>query len=165
MAVSPRKCKVGTALSSCHFTTNRFEDIVLWLTRSILVPKYKNPTKWRAPSWSWASTNNLTWPSYTFKFHRKCPQRAVWSEVHDLDIKTKPFGELLRASINIKCKLLSAIIRRNHFHRDGRAPAETEHLLYTDTGEKSNDAIQSANIYDLARLNISLDDHERNLVT
>ena len=68
------------------------------------------PSKWRAPTWSWACHNSQISPAWTTTLHRDCSQKETWAELDHLDVDTKPSGELLRASIRVKCKLLRAVI-------------------------------------------------------
>ncbi|KAF2751327.1 hypothetical protein M011DRAFT_523334 [Sporormia fimetaria CBS 119925] len=94
--------------------------------------------KWRAPTWSWASVEDAIWPFelYLVENHSHCtddqvtgsvsgpesqkqaptalvrlaqcsPHKVVVS-VDDLDIEARPSGEVVRASLRIKCKLVPA---------------------------------------------------------
>jgi hypothetical protein len=65
--------------------------------------------EWRAPTWSWASTNGRIDYSFLSKFHRGHTSRHIEAELIELDVRAKASGELEHASIKIKCKLLHAI--------------------------------------------------------
>jgi hypothetical protein len=69
------------------------------------------PSKWRAPTWSWASSNAKIWVSCTTKFHRDCQNKQIWIEREDLNVKAKASGELDYASLRIRCKPICAIIK------------------------------------------------------
>lgn len=68
------------------------------------------PTEWRAPTWSWAVSNGKIWISTLSKFHRMHESRHFETELVDLDIGTKPSGELTHASMKIKCKPMLAML-------------------------------------------------------
>ncbi|KAF2243732.1 hypothetical protein BU26DRAFT_108045 [Trematosphaeria pertusa] len=72
------------------------------------VPPVSN---WRAPTWSWASSNALIWISDTSKFHGECKQKQIWAELEDLDVQTKPSGALEYASMRVKCKPIRAVVK------------------------------------------------------
>ncbi|PSN66107.1 HET-domain-containing protein [Corynespora cassiicola Philippines] len=68
------------------------------------------PTKWRAPTWSWASTDCPVLRSHTtVKSYR---QLYSWADIRqvvdvlDIQVDTKPSGELTRGFIRLKCRLL-----------------------------------------------------------
>lgn len=91
---------------------SRLLEELCWLRKSLPFDrKDPGPSKWRAPTWSWASNNHRAWVSNTTKFHRSCPSRQIWPQLEDLDIETKPSGELERASIRIRCRPMRALIR------------------------------------------------------
>jgi len=68
------------------------------------------PTVWRAPSWSWASikgsvysaakTRQLSW----IRAEDRCPYNMA--AVVELDITTKPSGELEQASVLLECRTI-----------------------------------------------------------
>lgn len=66
--------------------------------------------RWRAPSWSWASTNQRIWTSNTTKFHYWCSHKEIWSELRSLDVETRKSGQLIKAAMNVKCRLMRATI-------------------------------------------------------
>jgi hypothetical protein len=68
------------------------------------------PTRWRAPTWSWASSNAKIWVSNLTKFHGEHPGLCLAAELIDLDVKSKLSGELERACIKIKCKPMHATL-------------------------------------------------------
>ncbi|KAF2801061.1 HET-domain-containing protein, partial [Melanomma pulvis-pyrius CBS 109.77] len=65
-------------------------------------------TEWRAPTWSWASSNAAINFSLLTKFHGGHSSRHIEAELVELDVRTKASGQLEDASMKIKCKLLSA---------------------------------------------------------
>lgn len=67
--------------------------------------------KWRAPTWSWASTNGTIWVSTTYRDHKDCPGWRLLSEIDSVDVKSRPSGELEHATLRIRCRPISAIIR------------------------------------------------------
>jgi hypothetical protein len=73
-------------------------------------PPPRKPTKWRAPTWSWASSNARIWASNTTKFHRRCQNKQIWGELDNVDVKTNASGELEHASLRIRCKPIRATI-------------------------------------------------------
>lgn len=70
----------------------------------------EEPTQWRAPTWSWASSNAQIWVSFMTKFHGQHASRCFEAELVDIDVRSKVSGELKHASLRLKCKLLAAII-------------------------------------------------------
>ncbi|KAF2821373.1 HET-domain-containing protein [Ophiobolus disseminans] len=66
--------------------------------------------KWRAPSWSWASGTGTTWISNTLRFHRHCPTKEIWGDLVDVDVKANASGQIERAALRLRCKLLPATI-------------------------------------------------------
>lgn len=68
------------------------------------------PTTWRAPTWSWAASNNKTWISTLSKLHRKHQNRWFDTELIDINVETKLSGELTHGSLRIKCKPMLATI-------------------------------------------------------
>ena len=87
----------------------------LWRSRIIeeLCWRIQNPTigprEWRAPTWSWASSNAAIHISLLTTFHDIHSSRHIEAELIELDVRTKASGELEDASMKIKCKLLPAI--------------------------------------------------------
>jgi hypothetical protein len=71
------------------------------------------PTKWRAPSWSWASSNDTIWISTVTKFHGDHLQKQIWAKIENLDVRTKPSGELECAPMSVRCKPIYACITPN----------------------------------------------------
>ncbi|KAF2850386.1 HET-domain-containing protein, partial [Plenodomus tracheiphilus IPT5] len=85
--------------------SNRLIEELCWRKGSDLnEPPPPKLTKWRAPTWSWASSNARIWVSNTTRFHRKCKDKQIWSELENLDVRTKASGELEQASLRIRCK-------------------------------------------------------------
>jgi hypothetical protein len=68
------------------------------------------PTKWRAPTWSWASSNAKIWVSNLTKFHGEHPGLCLAADMIDLDVQSKESGELEHARIRIKCKPMHATL-------------------------------------------------------
>lgn len=66
---------------------------------------------WRAPSWSWAKKDNLTWISSLYELHRECSTRSTRSEVEDISVETKADGQIESGTLHLRCKPVSAIIR------------------------------------------------------
>jgi hypothetical protein len=60
-------------------------------------------TEWRAPTWSWVSINNQVQSNYVVTGHGLC-DKEMWSELERLDVETKPSGELVHASVKLRCK-------------------------------------------------------------
>jgi hypothetical protein len=87
----------------------------LWRSRIIeeLCWSIEDPTiqttEWRAPTWSWASSNAAIESSLLSKFHNRHSSRHIAAELIELKVKTKTSGELEDASMKIRCKLLHAI--------------------------------------------------------
>ena len=73
------------------------------------------PTEWRAPTWSWAASNDMIWMSITSKFHSWHENRYFEAEVIDLDIGTKLSGELTHGSMKIRCRPMLATIIPNAY--------------------------------------------------
>lgn len=92
---------------------NRLIEELCWLKLELTSDSFPKVTKWRAPSWSWASTNNRAWMSNTYKFHRKCSNREIWAEVDNLDVKARVSGELERALLRVRCRLFQATFTCN----------------------------------------------------
>lgn len=90
--------------------SKRIPEEMCWFKRLMDNPPCQEPTKWRAPTWSWASSNAIIFMSGTTQFHGNHEDKQILVDVVDLDVKTKPSGELEHASIRLQCKLLPAII-------------------------------------------------------
>ncbi|KAJ4297800.1 hypothetical protein N0V90_005696 [Kalmusia sp. IMI 367209] len=92
------------------------DELVGGLWRSRIIEElcwYKSPvgeaTKWRAPTWSWASSDSTIRPSLTTQFHGKHSNRCCDAELIELNVPTKLSGELEEASsFKIKCQPLRA---------------------------------------------------------
>jgi hypothetical protein len=67
------------------------------------------PTQWIAPSWSWASSNSHILFSLLTNFHGCHPRRESVTVVIEFDVEAKASGELISASLKMKCKLLPAV--------------------------------------------------------
>jgi hypothetical protein len=65
------------------------------------------PATWRAPTWSWASTNFQVNPSY-FLHHRKCAQQRDTGVVEKLDVDTLSSGQLKHAALALRGRILHA---------------------------------------------------------
>jgi hypothetical protein len=55
------------------------------------------PVVWRAPTWSWASSNAKIWASTLTKMHHDHATRCFDAQLVDLDVKSKASGELEHA--------------------------------------------------------------------
>ena len=73
-------------------------------------PYHSKPSIWRAPTWSWLSSNDSVWCGPVSEHHWSCPQKDVCAELDHIDVETKPSGELRKASVRLKCKLLRATV-------------------------------------------------------
>jgi hypothetical protein len=135
---------------------NRLLEELCWFKSWLLHdPPPSKPTKWRAPTWSWASSNTRIWVSNTTKFHRGCRNKQIWGEVDTVDVKANTSGDLEYASLRIRCKLIRAVIESQigGYERTGYA------LYGTLTLQKSLTNIQATRSGD-AELNIEWDDFE-----
>lgn len=85
---------------------SRIIEELCWYTKT----SGKRGTKWRAPTWSWASNDAEIHPSRLFKFHGGHPgvQLGLGLELVELDVNSKASGELEDALMTIKCKPLYA---------------------------------------------------------
>ena len=69
----------------------------------------RRPVVWRAPSWSWASVIGPV--SYrVFPWEPRVPLWQSMSTVIEVDVSTKPSGEIERGSILLECRCISASI-------------------------------------------------------
>lgn len=64
--------------------------------------------EWRAPTWSWVSTDGIIYYSLLYKFHRGHSSRHIEAELVELDVNAKASGELENASMKIKCRPVPA---------------------------------------------------------
>lgn len=72
-------------------------------------------TRWRAPTWSWASTTGTIWVSLTYRDHMHCPGWRSVSEINSVDVKSKLSGELEHATLKLRCRPISALFE---LHKD-----------------------------------------------
>jgi hypothetical protein len=80
-------------------------------------PATSEPSSWRAPTWSWASSNAMI-TTGKGTYHQRHNQSVTWIDIVDLDVNEAPSGELISASMCVRCKVVPAII---HFRgRDER---------------------------------------------
>jgi hypothetical protein len=71
------------------------------------------PIKWKAPSWSWASTR---YPVILPRLSTECrPTRHHLIRFVSCEVSTKPSGELIQASLWIECKPIPFEIRHYGF--------------------------------------------------
>ena len=89
---------------------NHLLEDLCWFRADEGVVSYKQ-TKWRAPTWSWASINGTVWASLTYGNHRHCPGWRLHSKIDSIDVKSRPSGELEHASLRIRCRPISGIMR------------------------------------------------------
>lgn len=68
------------------------------------------PTKWRAPTWIWASSNAKIWVSNTTKYRGDHQNKQIEVKLDNLDVKTKPSGEPEYAFMRIQCRLMDVVI-------------------------------------------------------
>ncbi|KAF2845635.1 HET-domain-containing protein [Plenodomus tracheiphilus IPT5] len=106
--------RVGQALGDslvAGLWSNRFLEELCWSKNRLLhdIP-VREPTKWRAPSWSWVCSNARIWNSTTSKLHRHHPDWDFEIDLEDIDVKTRVSGELEHGLLQIKCRLLPAIV-------------------------------------------------------
>jgi len=64
---------------------------------------------WRAPTWSWAFSNDEIVHSSLTRNHGHHSSRHITGAVVNLDVRSKTSGELEHASMRIKCRLLYAV--------------------------------------------------------
>lgn len=136
---------------------NRLLEELCWFKfSSTNKPPPRKPTKWRAPTWSWASSDARIWVSNTTKFHRNCKNKQVWSELENMDVKAKASGELEQASLRIRCKPICAVIK-SHPSSDSEAKYQVYGVL---TFQNSRVDIQAQKSGD-SEFDIEMDDLER----
>ncbi|KAF1844378.1 HET-domain-containing protein [Cucurbitaria berberidis CBS 394.84] len=73
------------------------------------------PAKWRAPSWSWASTML----PIGFGSLIGLKEQHDMIKIIDSHVESRPSGELIQASLWIECRPLAAEIRGSFIHIDG----------------------------------------------
>jgi hypothetical protein len=66
-----------------------------------------SPQKWRAPTWSWASTNVEIHPS-NMRLHHRCPNLQYRVTIEGISAQTVESGQLKHASLTLRGKLLLA---------------------------------------------------------
>jgi hypothetical protein len=71
-------------------------------------PPLHEPTKWRAPTWSWASSNATIWVSCTITHHRDCQHRQIWGKLQSTDVRANASGALEHATLQVQCKPICA---------------------------------------------------------
>jgi hypothetical protein len=84
---------------------SRIIEELCWIKEDPMV----ETVEWRAPTWSWASSNGRIDYSFLSKFHRGHSSRHIEAELVELHATAKTSGELEDASIKIRCKPLHAI--------------------------------------------------------
>jgi hypothetical protein len=93
------------------------DELVAGLWRSRIIEElcwFKNDHKaksisWRAPTWSWASSDALIWASSLTKFHGEHSSLCLEAELEDVHVSSKDSGELEDAFMQIKCKPLRSV--------------------------------------------------------
>ena len=93
------------------------DEIVAGLWRGRIMEELCWRRKWdnpqteerRAPTWSWASSNDAILHSSLTKNHGHHSSRHITGAVVNLDVRSKTSGELEHASLRIKCRLLYAL--------------------------------------------------------
>lgn len=68
-----------------------------------------DPTKWIAPTWSWANTDGKTYISPTYRDHKDCTGWRSFSEIGGIDVRFKTSGELEHGVLKLRCKPLTAL--------------------------------------------------------
>jgi hypothetical protein len=90
---------------------NRLLEELCWFPRYFRNdPPIREPGKWRAPTWSWASSNARIWVSNTTKYHSGCQDKQIWGDLESIDVKADASGRLEHASFRIRCTLIHAAI-------------------------------------------------------
>ncbi|KAH7384576.1 heterokaryon incompatibility protein-domain-containing protein [Pyrenochaeta sp. MPI-SDFR-AT-0127] len=90
----------------------RFAEDLCW--QSTVAVFFKNPdmpykpSKWRAPSWSWASTLLPVSPSDKVRSRKIYASLQVMATLNDVSITAKSSGELESASATLQCRLIPA---------------------------------------------------------
>lgn len=95
-------------------------------------PPLREPTLWRAPTWSWASSNATIWVSNITKYHLHCKGRQTWSDLESIDVRHDEAGLLCYASLRLRCTLICGSVgkqRRNAYW--------CEDILYPKSNEPS----------------------------
>ena len=67
------------------------------------------PEVWRAPTWSWASSDIEINHSFLTRTHGQHCGHSITAAVVDIDVRTRTSGELEHASVELKCRLLHAL--------------------------------------------------------
>jgi hypothetical protein len=98
----------GDELVAGLWRSRMIEELCWWKRMIAGDPPFSEPTQWRAPTWSWASSNARIWSSTLTKFHRKHAGRTFEAVYVGSNVKTRVSGELDHAYMDIRCKLLRA---------------------------------------------------------
>jgi hypothetical protein len=103
VAIQGRAQQLSYALSDqfvAGLWYNRLLEELCWFKFWLLHdPPPSKLTKWRAPTWGWASSNTRIWVSNTTKFHRGCRNKQIWDEIDTVDVKASTSGDLEYASL------------------------------------------------------------------
>lgn len=90
------------------------DELVAGLWRSHIIEELcwsvGHPTaslsEWRAPTWSWASSDSTIQPSLLTTFHAAHSDQHIAVKLDELDVRTKASGELEYASMKLQCRPL-----------------------------------------------------------
>jgi hypothetical protein len=121
-------------LVALHGITQQISDLTgdsfiagLWRSRFIeelcwcKIENTPTTIPWRAPTWSWASSNHQIAGSPLSGYHGQHPSHCFAAELDDIHISAKRSGELEEAWIYMKCKPVPAILeRRSKMRMKGR---------------------------------------------
>lgn len=137
--------------------SNRLLEELCWHKFSYAnEPPPRKLIKWRAPTWSWASSDARIWVSNVTKFHASCGNKQIWVELENVDVKAKASGELEKASLRIRCKPICAVIEPDPSFDD-----ETKYSVYGIlTFQNSNVSIRAKRSGN-SKFDIRVDDLER----
>lgn len=88
----------------------RFLEDLAWKVTVLSLPQGAphRPSKWRAPSWSWASTLLSVSQSPLVRGRQKYTHSRDMCTVQSFNVKTLPSGELENASVTIKSNIIPA---------------------------------------------------------
>lgn len=112
------------------------------------------PTTWRAPTWSWAASNNKIWISTLSKFHRRHQSRDFETGLIDINIGTKLSGELTHGSLRIKCKPMLATIIPDANTTRSKYELRGQIMLIEEIMHASNTALDKEEVRVLSDLNM-----------
>ncbi|THU92191.1 HET-domain-containing protein [Dendrothele bispora CBS 962.96] len=128
--------------------THHFPEALLWSTKGV------TPTRYRAPSWSWAAVNGIIGSSVIIQDEFPDPPHRVLCDIRQCEISLKwegdPYGEVTSGLLVIETSIMPAIwewdseeeftalIRMNEGEEDKKPPYAFEDYLgiyYADTAE------------------------------